>query len=160
MSFLEDNVISIDLQTYGYSELTTSVPSTEIVGKSDYFRFEIRDQTLSLLKYAECSVDPAQHQHQHRPSSFASSSTTINNVNNHPSSLIDEDEERVGVPVKGGLYKIDPQGHGFESHVGGMSLSLLREWLFSSGQLACYDLEAGLPISVTPSQLSSLITNN
>ncbi|CAN0887995.1 Phospholipase SGR2 [Linum grandiflorum] len=94
-------------------ELAASVPRTEVVEKGEYFRFGMRDslaieasflqhlqkeeELLSIWwkEYAECSEGP-----RARPSSSKK-------IVAEESGLFDVDEERVGVPVKGGLYEVD-----------------------------------------------------
>ncbi|XP_050938602.1 phospholipase SGR2 isoform X2 [Cucumis melo] len=102
------------------NELAASVPKTEIVGKGDYFRFGMRDslaieasflqreeELLSIWwkEYAECSEGPKER---------AGSSLRPDKQKNESASevaklvnLYDIEEERVGVPVKGGLYEVD-----------------------------------------------------
>ncbi|XP_038884944.1 phospholipase SGR2 isoform X1 [Benincasa hispida] len=99
------------------NELAASVPKTEIVGKGDYFRFGMRDslaieasflqredELLSIWwkEYAECSEGPKER---------AGSSLRLDKQRNESASevakLYDIEEERVGVPVKGGLYEVD-----------------------------------------------------
>ncbi|KAK1262953.1 hypothetical protein QJS04_geneDACA018576 [Acorus gramineus] len=102
-------------------ELSASVPRTAIVGKSEYFRFSMRDSLAleaSFLQreeellshwwreYAECSEGP-------------SGSRMTSNITSETQSTLDPlredqqsplraiEEERVGVPVKGGLYEVD-----------------------------------------------------
>ncbi|KAK2658501.1 hypothetical protein Ddye_005034 [Dipteronia dyeriana] len=102
------------------NELAASMPMTEIVGKSDFFRFSIRDSLAieacflqreeELLsswwrEYAECSEGPLER--------ISSSKKLDKQPNASPSDvtrsaeLFDVEEERVGVPVKGGLYEVD-----------------------------------------------------
>ncbi|KAK6945735.1 DDHD domain [Dillenia turbinata] len=106
------------------NELAASVPRTEIVGKGDYFRFGMRDSLAieaaflqredELLsswwkEYAECSEGP-----KGRP-------TSSPRLDQQPKSSASEDassvqlfgveEERVGVPVKGGLYELQTSKH-------------------------------------------------
>ncbi|XP_022152435.1 phospholipase SGR2 isoform X2 [Momordica charantia] len=102
------------------TELAASVPKTEIVGKGDYFRFGMRDSLAieaSFLKreeellsiwwkeYAECSEGPKER---------SGSSQRLDKQRHESASevaklvkLYDIEEERVGVPVKGGLYEVD-----------------------------------------------------
>ncbi|CAN0928025.1 Phospholipase SGR2 [Linum grandiflorum] len=95
-------------------ELAASVPRAEVVEKGEYFRFGMRDslaieasflQVVYLFKeeellsmwwkeYAECSEGP-----RGRPSSSKK-------IDLEASRLFDVEEERVGVPVKGGLYEV------------------------------------------------------
>lgn len=102
------------------NEVAASVPKTEIVGKGDYLRFGMRDslaieasflqreeELLSIWwkEYAECSEGPKER---------AGSSLKVDKQRNESASevaklvkLYDIEEERVGVPVKGGLYEVD-----------------------------------------------------
>lgn len=94
-------------------ELAASVPRTEIVGKSDYFRFSMRDSLAleaSFLQreeellsywwreYAECSEGPT---------GSCTTSNVILDCGSDENELYLVEEERVGVPVKGGLYEVD-----------------------------------------------------
>ncbi|KAL0369866.1 UNVERIFIED_CONTAM: Phospholipase SGR2 [Sesamum angustifolium] len=95
------------------NELAASVPRTEIVGKGDYFRFGMRDSLAieaSFLQredellsswwkeYAECSEGPR--------GKLPSSKTSLKSSEIPESlQLFTAEEERVGVPVKGGLYE-------------------------------------------------------
>ncbi|CAL0313270.1 unnamed protein product [Lupinus luteus] len=123
------------------NELAASVPSTEIVGKSDYFRFGMRDSLAieaSFLQreeellsswwkeYAECSQGPRQQQQQRQPSTARSLSP-----------LYEIEEERVGVPVKGGLYEVDLiQRHCFPVYWNGENRRVLRgHWFARKGGL-------------------------
>ncbi|XXG39461.1 hypothetical protein AAC387_Pa01g0415 [Persea americana] len=103
------------------NELAASVPRSEIVGKSEYFRFGMRDSLAleaSFLEreeellsawwkeYAECSEGPSGH-----PRSSGITEDTQPKLNsseaNQSTQLYMIEEERVGVPVKGGLYEVD-----------------------------------------------------
>ncbi|CAK9326054.1 unnamed protein product [Citrullus colocynthis] len=102
------------------NELAASVPKTEIVGKGDYFRFGMRDslaieasflqreeELLSIWwkEYAECSEGPKE-----RPGSSVRLDKQRNESASEVAKLVklyDIEEERVGVPVKGGLYEVD-----------------------------------------------------
>ncbi|XP_015885497.1 phospholipase SGR2 isoform X2 [Ziziphus jujuba] len=132
------------------NELAASVPRTEIVGKGDYFRFGMRDSLAieaSFLQkeeellscwwkeYAECSDGPKE-----QPSSskkldtqqHASSSKGI------PSNqLYEVEEERVGVPVRGGLYEVDlVKRHCFPVYWNGENRRVLRgHWFARKGGL-------------------------
>ncbi|KAI3711655.1 hypothetical protein L1987_70194 [Smallanthus sonchifolius] len=102
------------------NEVAAAVPRAETVEKSDYFRFSMRDslaieasflqQEENLLsiwwkEYAECSEGP-----KGSPASISQSDPLLK-----PFPLEDpktgkpcfNEEERVGVPVKGGLYEVD-----------------------------------------------------
>lgn len=95
----------------GLNQLAASIPRAEVVGKGEYFRFGMRDSLAieacflqreeDLLsywwkEYAECSVGPK-----------GQSSTEEGLLNAEISELYAVEEERVGVPVKGGLYEVD-----------------------------------------------------
>ncbi|KAI0493491.1 hypothetical protein KFK09_023609 [Dendrobium nobile] len=122
-------------------ELAASVPHTEVVGKSDYFRFSVRDSLAleaSFLQreedmlsywwkeYAECSEGPNE--------SYRASDSL-------PHSGWDElyvvEEERVGVPVKGGLYEVDlTRRHCFPVYWNGENRRVLRgHWFARKGGL-------------------------
>ncbi|XP_028779744.1 phospholipase SGR2, partial [Neltuma alba] len=130
--------------------LSASVPSTEIVGKSDYFRFGMRDSLAieaSFLQreeellsswwreYAECSIGPRERQ------------STDSKIDKHghgsskgstwPSELYEIEEERVGVPVKGGLYEVDLiKRHCFPVYWNGENRRVLRgHWFARKGGL-------------------------
>ncbi|XP_020088606.1 phospholipase SGR2 isoform X1 [Ananas comosus] len=125
----------------GVGELSASVPRTEIVGKSDYFRFSMRDSLAleaSFLQreeellaywwkeYAECSEGP-------------SGSQITNNLTSASQSddLYAVEEERVGVPVKGGLYEVDlTRRHCFPVYWNGENRRVLRgQWFARKGGL-------------------------
>ncbi|PKA55077.1 hypothetical protein AXF42_Ash003714 [Apostasia shenzhenica] len=115
-------------------ELGASVPRTDIVGKGDYFRFSIRDSLAleaSFLQredellaywwkeYAECSEGPS--------GSCKISDTWVSNEE-----LYVFEEERVGVPVKGGLYEVDlTRRHCFPVYWNGENRRVLRGHWFS-----------------------------
>nr|GMD13219.1 phospholipase SGR2 [Ipomoea batatas] len=99
-----------------FAEPAAVVPHTEIVGHGDYFRFGMRDslaiealflqreeELLSLWwkEYAECSEGPSE-----LPSKLNSTSIESSPVNTESSEQDAVEEERVGVPVKGGLYEV------------------------------------------------------
>ncbi|XP_074563560.1 phospholipase SGR2-like isoform X2 [Curcuma longa] len=122
-------------------ELAASVPRTEIVGKSDYFRFSMRDSLAleaSFLQreeellahwwkeYAECSEGPSGLQ-------AAGSSTSCYQYDE----LYALEEERVGVPVKGGLYEVDlTRRHCFPVYWSGENRRVLRgHWFARKGGL-------------------------
>ncbi|KAI3450171.1 hypothetical protein Pfo_006836 [Paulownia fortunei] len=131
------------------NELAASVPRTEIVGKGDYFRFGMRDSLAieaSFLQredellsswwkeYAECSEGP-------RGTSVISKSTlqTKELFSESPESgqLYAIEEERVGVPVKGGLYEVDlARRHCFPVYWNGENRRVLRgHWFARKGGL-------------------------
>ncbi|CAO2164686.1 unnamed protein product [Urochloa humidicola] len=116
--------------------LSSSVPRTEIVGKGDYFRFSQRDSLAleaSFLEreeelvaywwreYAQCSVGP-------RGSLVESDDSEY---------LYKVEEERVGVPVKGGLYEVDlMRRHCFPVYWNGENRRVLRgHWFARKGGL-------------------------
>ncbi|CAN1196207.1 Phospholipase SGR2 [Linum perenne] len=120
-------------------ELAASVPRLEVVEKGEYFRFGMRDslaieasflqkeeELLSMWwkEYAECSEGP-----RGRPSSS-------NKIDLEASSdLYDVEEERVGVPVKGGLYEVDlVRRHCFPVYWNGENWRALRgHWFARKG---------------------------
>ncbi|KAH7864690.1 hypothetical protein Vadar_032693 [Vaccinium darrowii] len=125
------------------NELAALVPSTEIVGKGDYFRFGMRDSLAieaSFLQreeellscwwkeYAECSEGPMARPGSDAkvsPESKASSLT-------RQQSLYALEEERVGVPVKGGLYEVDlVKRHCFPVYWNGENRRVLRGHWFA-----------------------------
>ncbi|KAH8480395.1 hypothetical protein H0E87_030597 [Populus deltoides] len=132
------------------NELAASVPRTEIVGKSDYFRFGMRDSLAieaSFLQreeellsswwkeYAECSEGP---------SGWPTTSKKIDTQENADSpaggraaQLHEVEEERVGVPVKGGLYEVDlVKRHCFPVYWNGENRRVLRgHWFARKGGL-------------------------
>ncbi|KAL0436642.1 UNVERIFIED_CONTAM: Phospholipase SGR2 [Sesamum radiatum] len=128
------------------NELAASVPRTEVVGKGDYFRFGMRDSLAieaSFLQredellsswwkeYAECSEGPRGKPHTSSKSSLKSSEI--------PESLqlFATEEERVGVPVKGGLYEVDlVKRHCFPVYWNGENRRVLRgHWFARKGGL-------------------------
>ncbi|XP_026665196.2 phospholipase SGR2 isoform X2 [Phoenix dactylifera] len=121
-------------------ELAASVPQTEIVGKSDYFRFSMRDSLAleaSFLQreeellahwwgeYAECSAGPS------------GPSTANMATGSRSDDLYVVEEERVGVPVKGGLYEVDlTKRHCFPVYWHGENRRVLRgHWFACKGGL-------------------------
>ncbi|XP_020214239.1 phospholipase SGR2 isoform X1 [Cajanus cajan] len=129
------------------NELAASVPRTEIVGKSDYFRFGMRDSLAieaSFLQreeellsswwreYAECSEGPRERQ-----SSSAKSDDVSFMGLPQSCQLYEVEEERVGVPVKGGLYEVDLiQRHCFPVYWNGENRRVLRgHWFARKGGL-------------------------
>jgi hypothetical protein len=132
--------------------LSASVPRTEIVGKGDYFRFSMRDSLAveasflereeALLaywwrEYAECSEGP-------KGSLVAADASDSK-------SLYKVEEERVGVPVKGGLYEVcifclvvcsqlDSRRMSFVSYSPKQSYLYIFTFflLFFSGHCTCY----------------------
>ncbi|KAJ0024284.1 hypothetical protein Pint_07570 [Pistacia integerrima] len=131
------------------NEPSASLPRTEIVGKNEYFRFGMRDslaieasflQTEEELlsswwkEYAECSEGPKEQPSSskklEKQPSLASSEITL-------SSQLYEEEERVGVPVKGGLYEVDlVKRHCFPVYWNGDNRRVLRgHWFARKGGL-------------------------
>ncbi|KAJ4916987.1 Phospholipase SGR2 [Raphanus sativus] len=132
------------------NELAASVPRTDVVGKSEYFRFGMRDslaieasflqredELLSLWwkEYAECSVGPIP-QVNSKNKSIKQSMDTLPEAS-VSSSLYDVEEERVGVPVKGGLYEVDlVRRHCFPVYWNGDNRRVLRgHWFARKGGL-------------------------
>uniref|UniRef100_A0ACD6AIW2 Uncharacterized protein n=1 Tax=Avena sativa TaxID=4498 RepID=A0ACD6AIW2_AVESA len=118
--------------------LSASVPQTDIVGKGDYFRFSMRDclaleasfleREESLLgywwrEYAECSEGPA--------------GSLVKTDMSDSEYLYKVEEERVGVPVKGGLYEVDlMRRHCFPVYWNGENRRVLRgHWFARKGGL-------------------------
>ncbi|GLT32961.1 hypothetical protein SLA2020_075880 [Shorea laevis] len=132
------------------NELAASVPRTEIVGKGDYFRFGMRDSLAieaSFLQreeellsswwreYAECSEGPRE-----QASSKKKLVKLIDQYSSDGSSsakLYEVEEERVGVPVKGGLYEVDlVKRHCFPVYWNGENRRVLRgHWFARKGGL-------------------------
>ncbi|KAL9237128.1 hypothetical protein vseg_011714 [Gypsophila vaccaria] len=126
------------------NQLAASIPRAEIVGKGEYFRFGMRDSLAieaSFLQreeellshwwkeYAECSVGPRVRN---------SSSTQSDLPQSSPKSeVFIVEEERVGVPVKGGLYEVDlAKRHCFPVYWNGENRRVLRgHWFAQSGGL-------------------------
>ncbi|KAH9725510.1 phospholipase SGR2 [Citrus sinensis] len=130
------------------NELAASVPSTEIVGKSDYFRFGMRDSLAieaSFLQreeellsnwwkeYAECSEGPRERASSIKKSDVQASLTE----SVRSAELYEVEEERVGVPVKGGLYEVDlVRRHCFPVYWNGDNRRVLRgHWFARKGGL-------------------------
>ncbi|KAL0417935.1 UNVERIFIED_CONTAM: Phospholipase SGR2 [Sesamum radiatum] len=127
------------------NELAASVPRTEIVGKGDYFRFGMRDSLAieaSFLQredellsswwkeYAECSEGPR--------GKLPSSKTSLKSSEIPESlQLFTAEEERVGVPVKGGLYEVDlVKRHCFPVYWNGENRRVVRgHWFARKGGL-------------------------
>ncbi|XP_042068147.1 phospholipase SGR2-like isoform X5 [Salvia splendens] len=131
------------------NELAASVPQTEIVGKGDYFRFGMRDSLAIEASFlqredellstwwkecAESSAGPIE-------TSFVSKSPLHINrtLPGTPQSnqRYSTDEERVGVPVKGGLYEVDlVRRHCFPVYWNGHNRRVLRgHWFACKGGL-------------------------
>ncbi|OVA08145.1 DDHD [Macleaya cordata] len=103
------------------NEVAASVPRSDIVGKSEYFRFSMRDSLAleaSFLQreeeflsswwkeYAECSEGPS-GRHIGSDTKLDIQQKPCSSEVDHSTQLYATDEERVGVPVKGGLYEVD-----------------------------------------------------
>ncbi|KAI3461756.1 hypothetical protein Pfo_018419 [Paulownia fortunei] len=129
------------------NELAASVPRTEIVGNGDYFRFGMRDSLAieafflqredELLsswwkEYAECSEGP-----RGQPSIISNSSQQLSLESPESCQLFTTDEERVGVPVKGGLHEVDlVKRHCFPVYWNGENRRVLRgHWFARKGGL-------------------------
>ncbi|ONI33711.1 hypothetical protein PRUPE_1G442600 [Prunus persica] len=130
------------------NEMAASVPRTEIVGKGGYFRFGKRDSLAieaSFLQreeellscwwreYAECSEGPKE-----RPSSskkVAEREILSSLERGRSAELYKVEEERVGVPVKGGLYEVDlVKRHSFPVYWDGENRRVLRgHWFARKG---------------------------
>ncbi|CAL9216981.1 unnamed protein product [Arabidopsis halleri] len=132
------------------NELAASVPRTDVVGKSEYFRFGMRDslaieasflqredELLSLWwkEYAECSEGPRPQVNSKKKSVKQSIETP--SEASVSSSLYEVEEERVGVPVKGGLYEVDlVRRHCFPVYWNGDNRRVLRgHWFARKGGL-------------------------
>uniref|UniRef100_A0A5B7B4E9 Putative phospholipase SGR2 isoform X2 n=1 Tax=Davidia involucrata TaxID=16924 RepID=A0A5B7B4E9_DAVIN len=132
------------------NELAASVPRTEIVGKGNYFRFGMRDSLAiesSFLQreeellsswweqYAECSEGPRGWPSSSTKLDMLPKSSTLESA---PSAeLYAIEEERVGVPVKGGLYEVDlVKRHCFPVYWNGENRRVLRgHWFARKGGL-------------------------
>ncbi|XP_043719864.1 phospholipase SGR2 isoform X2 [Telopea speciosissima] len=130
------------------NELAASVPRTPVVGKSEYFRFGMRDSLAleaSFLQreeellscwwkeYAECSEGPRVQQLRSE-----SKSVVLPKADDGKSNQLDAVEaERVGVPVKGGLYEVDlAKRHCFPVYWLGENRRVLRgHWFAREGGL-------------------------
>ncbi|KAL4563965.1 hypothetical protein LXL04_028014 [Taraxacum kok-saghyz] len=132
------------------NELAAAVPPTEVVGKGDYFRFGMRDSLAieaSFLQreeellsnwwreYGECSEGP-----KGSLSSIPESDPDqkpYNAPTTQSSKLYTDEEERVGVPVKGGLYEVDLlRRHSFPVYWNGDNRRVLRgHWFAVKGSL-------------------------
>ncbi|XP_076945933.1 phospholipase SGR2-like [Bidens hawaiensis] len=133
----------------GENELAAAIPPTEVVGKGDYFRFGMRDSLAieaSFLQreeellsnwwreYGECSMGPK--------GSLPSISESNDSSNTQSSKLYANEEERVGVPVKGGLYEVDLlRRHSFPVYWNGDNRRVLRgHWFARKGTLDWFPL--------------------
>ncbi|XP_020584888.1 phospholipase SGR2 isoform X2 [Phalaenopsis equestris] len=131
-------------------QLAASVPLTEVVGKSDYFRFSVRDSLaleVSFLQreedmlsywwkeFAECSEGP-----------HGSYRTSDSSACSGWDELYVVEEERVGVPVKGGLYEVDLfRRHSFPVYWNGENRRVLRgHWFARKGGLDWFPVREDL----------------
>ncbi|KAI3714750.1 hypothetical protein L6452_21709 [Arctium lappa] len=131
------------------NEVAAVVPRTEIVEKSEYFRFGMRDslaieasflqqeeELLSIWwkEYAECSEGP-----RGSPASTKSDPQLkpFPLENTQSCKAYSDEEERVGVPVKGGLYEVDlVRRHSFPVYWDGDNRRVLRgHWFARKGGL-------------------------
>ncbi|KAL8223393.1 hypothetical protein R6Q57_018868 [Mikania cordata] len=132
------------------NEVAAAVPRAETVEKGDYFRFGMRDslaieasflqQEEKLLsiwwkEYAECSEGP-----KGSPASISKSDSLLQPFpleNSKAEKQIMSEEERVGVPVKGGLYEVDlVRRHCFPVYWDGDNRRVLRgHWFARKGSL-------------------------
>ncbi|KAL7599454.1 hypothetical protein Lser_V15G24061 [Lactuca serriola] len=130
------------------NEVAANVPRAETVEKSDYFRFGMRDslaieasflqqedELLSIWwkELAECSEGP-----KGSPASVSKSDPLLQPFSLETSrSTKPDDEDRVGVPVKGGLYEVDlVKRHCFPVYWDGDNRRVLRgHWFARKGGL-------------------------
>ncbi|KAI7750804.1 hypothetical protein M8C21_019710 [Ambrosia artemisiifolia] len=132
------------------NEVAAAVPRAETVEKSEYFRFGMRDslaieasflqQEEKLLsiwwkEYAECSEGP-----KGSPASVSKSDPQLKPFPLDDSKAVEpnfSEEERVGVPVKGGLYEVDlVRRHCFPVYWDGDNRRVLRgHWFARKGGL-------------------------
>ncbi|XVF63425.1 hypothetical protein PTKIN_Ptkin09bG0086100 [Pterospermum kingtungense] len=132
------------------NELAASIPRTEIVGKCDFFRFGMRDSLAieaSFLQreeellsswwkeYAECSEGPRGRSSSGKKLDMGEDSST--SKGSQSAELYAFEEERVGVPVKGGLYEVDlMRRHCFPVYWNGENRRVLRgHWFARKGGL-------------------------
>nr|KJB59678.1 hypothetical protein B456_009G267200 [Gossypium raimondii] len=130
------------------NELAASIPRTEIVGKSDYFRFGMRDSLAieaSFLQreeellsswwkeYAECCEGPRGRSSSGKKLDLGEDSSSSKGLQS--AQLYGFEEERVGVPVKGGLYEVDlVKRHCFPVYWNGENRRVLRgHWFARKG---------------------------
>ncbi|KAL5704134.1 Phospholipase sgr2 [Ranunculus cassubicifolius] len=128
------------------NELAALVPKTQTVGKGEYFRFGMRDslaleasflereeELLSIWwkEYGECSEGPSGT----RGATSASVDLQLksgSSESDQSTQLSVEEEERVGVPVKGGLYEVDlAKRHCFPVYWNGENRRVLRGHWFA-----------------------------
>ncbi|PWA96655.1 shoot gravitropism 2 (SGR2) [Artemisia annua] len=134
------------------NELAAALPLTEVVGKGDYFRFGMRDSLAieaSFLQreeellsnwwreYGECSIGP-----KGSLPSISESDPMSYDLATTRNKLYSDEEERVGVPVKGGLYEVDLlRRHSFPVYWNGDNRRVLRgHWFARKGSLDWFPL--------------------
>ncbi|KAJ7961435.1 Phospholipase SGR2 [Quillaja saponaria] len=132
------------------NDSAASVPRLEIVGKSEYFRFGMRDslaveasflqreeELLSIWwkEYAECSKGPREGPSSNKNLNKQQSVSSVRG--SQSSKFYDMEEEKVGVPVKGGLYEVDlAKRHCFPVYWNGENRRVLRgHWFARKGGL-------------------------
>lgn len=125
------------------NELAASIPRAEIVGKSEYFRFGMRDslaiesaflqkeeELLSIWwkEYADCSEGPKEPKASSSRLDAHLRSSVLESAGSPQ--LFTAEEEKVGVPVKGGLYEVDlEKRHCFPVYWNGEDRRVLRgQW--------------------------------
>ncbi|KAI3896503.1 hypothetical protein MKX03_015011 [Papaver bracteatum] len=122
----------------GENEPAASVPRSQIVGKTHSLRFSMRDSLAleaSFLQreeellskwwreYGECSVGPI---------GSNTISESQSSIDDRSRQLLADDEERVGVPVKGGLFEVDlAKRHCFPVYWRGENRRVLRGHWFA-----------------------------
>ncbi|KAM1013283.1 hypothetical protein EV1_042886 [Malus domestica] len=130
------------------NDVAASVPKSEMVGKGEYFRFGMRDSLaieVSFLQreeellscwwkeYAECSEGPKEQPSSSKKVAQRQSSFSLER--GRSVELNQVEEERVGVPVKGGLYEVDlVKRHSFPVYWDGENRRVLRgHWFARKG---------------------------
>lgn len=122
-------------------ELAASVPRTEVVGKSDYFRFSVRDSLALEVSFLQREEDMLSYWWKEYAECSDGPNGSYRTSNSLPGSGWDElyvvEEERVGVPVKGGLYEVDlTRRHSFPVYWNGENRRVLRgHWFARKGGL-------------------------
>ncbi|KAI3972694.1 hypothetical protein MKX01_019352 [Papaver californicum] len=128
----------------GENEPAASIPRSEIVGKSDNLRFSMRDSLAleaSFLQkeeellskwwkeYGECSVGPVR---SNTSSQIKPDPESQSSIDGRSRQLLADEEERVGVPVKGGLFEVDlAKRHCFPVYWSGENRRVLRGHWFA-----------------------------
>ncbi|KAL6316176.1 hypothetical protein AAG906_016006 [Vitis piasezkii] len=109
--------------------LAASLPSTEIVGKSDYFRFGMRDSLAIEASFLQREELLSSWWREYAECSEASSSE-----NARPAQLYEVEEES-WCPCKGGLYEVDlVKRHCFPIYWNGENRRVLRgHWFARKG---------------------------